>query len=118
MPHSTPVSGRRGRPASAKQLRNIPRSSASSLRRRPLTAGTTNDAKLKVQTQLSNLQNTSIQLSSKQASIKQKLDNFANTFCKSECLLIDIEVLCVNFHIYFQFSYSIKGIDLTNLIFG
>ena len=80
MLHSTPSTTRR--PSSARQFNDVSRIAPSS--RRPSSNAATKQTKAKVQNQVRNLEKTSLQKPSTQAAIKQKLDKFVGSFCKSE----------------------------------
>lgn len=80
--HSTPQTIRR--PLSARQYNDVSRIAASS--QRPSSDAATKQTKAKVQNQIRNLQKTNLQTPTTRVEIKQKLDKFVGTFCKSEKL--------------------------------
>lgn len=80
MLHSTPQTTRR--PLSARRYNDVSRIVPPS--QRPLSDAATKQTKAKVQNQVRKLEKTSLQRPTTQAAIKQKLDKFVDTFCKSE----------------------------------
>ncbi|CAG9809562.1 unnamed protein product [Chironomus riparius] len=78
MQHSTPSTTRR--PSSARRFNDVSRIAPSS--RRPSSDAATKQTKAKVQNQVRNLEETSLQKPSTQTAIKQKLDKFVGSFCK------------------------------------
>ncbi|XP_070491146.1 interaptin-like [Chironomus tepperi] len=76
--HSTPIATRR--PSSARRYNDVSRIAPSS--RRPSSDAASKQTKAKVQNQVRNLEKSSLQKSSTQTAIKQKLDKFVETFCK------------------------------------